>query len=554
MALHSRRASGGLVFLQSTGDAGAANATEHALYLTCSAGSCTLRELLGWGLQRLALLQELSDSELEPAEAEAQIERMLRSPAYRFLQEYPGKADAWSHFILRLALGSFEFARDWWIQAERQLLRFRLRRRALSLRSIDSLVALAEQVAPPELRAAPRPLLEAVPGEKTPKEVYDTLRGDGYPLIHEQLKNLGHTGTGNLENMGLPMFRVPFELVLQWVRHRQLWLQAGYAWVPALAVNELVLGWYEIFLRRGTATAEQHFAVAPKATRLRERLTPILLYLREQHSAWKRTRIRGTGRLQGIDRPLGTELHLTELDTAIPDMPLCMRLLLERLRQCGHLRHGGRLQLGLFLKEAGFTLSDSLQFWRDALRVNSNGRPIANHEFEREYAYGIRYNYGLEGKRKNCPAFSCARILDMRPGAGEHHGCPFQELAQAALEQAVRTHLRITDPMDIEEITRYAAAGQPQRACAGCLRSGLQHRGNRFEEEQQQQQQQQQQHEAGTAAPSETLTRVYGDSQRLSIASLRLVEHPNEYFAQMRLARHMEPGTPQSTALDGVAH
>lgn len=44
--------------------------------------------------------------------------------------------------------------------------------------------------------------------------------------------------------------------------------------------------------------------------------------------------------------------------------PLCMRHLHKALRENHHLRHGGRMQYGLFLKGIGLTLEQALQFWR----------------------------------------------------------------------------------------------------------------------------------------------------------------------------------------------
>lgn len=44
--------------------------------------------------------------------------------------------------------------------------------------------------------------------------------------------------------------------------------------------------------------------------------------------------------------------------------PLCMRQLHQSLREHHHLRHGGRMQYGLFLKGIGLSLEQALQFWR----------------------------------------------------------------------------------------------------------------------------------------------------------------------------------------------
>lgn len=59
--------------------------------------------------------------------------------------------------------------------------------------------------------------------------------------------------------------------------------------------------------------------------------------------------------------------------------PLCMRQLHQSLRENHHLRHGGRMQYGLFLKGIGLSLEQALQFWRsefirgkvDADKVNA---------------------------------------------------------------------------------------------------------------------------------------------------------------------------------------
>ena len=44
--------------------------------------------------------------------------------------------------------------------------------------------------------------------------------------------------------------------------------------------------------------------------------------------------------------------------------PLCMRHLHEKLVENHHLRHGGRMQYGLFLKGVGLSLEDALRFWQ----------------------------------------------------------------------------------------------------------------------------------------------------------------------------------------------
>jgi DNA primase large subunit len=72
-----------------------------------------------------------------------------------------------------------------------------------------------------------------------------------------------------------------------------------------------------------------------------------------------------------------------------------MRNLNDSLKHDKHLKHDGRLQYGLFLKGIGLSVQEALVFWRTSF---SN---ITDDKFNKEYAYNVRYNYGLEGNRKN---------------------------------------------------------------------------------------------------------------------------------------------------------
>lgn len=69
----------------------------------------------------------------------------------------------------------------------------------------------------------------------------------------------------------------------------------------------------------------------------------------------------------------GDGLHITPADIdqlSVKSFPLCMRQLNDTLKGTHHLRHGGRLQYGLFLKAAGLSLEDALFFWRSHFTKN----------------------------------------------------------------------------------------------------------------------------------------------------------------------------------------
>lgn len=112
--------------------------------------------------------------------------------------------------------------------------------------------------------------------------------------------------------------------------------------------------------------------------------------------------------------------------------PLCMQHLYHTLQSERHLRHAGRMQLGLFLKTAGLSLEESMLFWKSAFAPRTTGE-----KFEKEYAYNVRHSYGREGRRKDYEAHACLKVISANPGVGEAHGCPFKTLQADALDAAM---------------------------------------------------------------------------------------------------------------------
>ena len=106
--------------------------------------------------------------------------------------------------------------------------------------------------------------------------------------------------------------------------------------------------------------------------------------------------------LQEVNAPKDSEkINLRDLDYhQRKSFPPCMKALYTALSNHGHLKHFGRLQLGLYLKGMGLTVEESLQFWRSKFKVDSD-------KFEKQYAYNIRHSYGQEGKRNDYKPWSC---------------------------------------------------------------------------------------------------------------------------------------------------
>lgn len=147
--------------------------------------------------------------------------------------------------------------------------------------------------------------------------------------------------------------------------------------------------------------------------------------------------------------------------------PPCMYNMFTKLQLRHKLFHTGRLQLGLFLKGIGLSLKDSLKLWRD--EFSKFGVPL--DQFERQYAYNIRYNYGKEGSCRNFSPYSCMGMIRMpAPAIGQTHGCPFIQMKKDECRDVLKDMFRDAKKNKgafAEKCEALAEKGQkhPQIAC-----------------------------------------------------------------------------------------
>jgi DNA primase large subunit len=154
----------------------------------------------------------------------------------------------------------------------------------------------------------------------------------------------------------------------------------------------------------------------------KDRLDPFLLSLSEQYM--------GRESYNGSVGDTGGGVLPAQVDGLVGrgSFPMCMRRLNMKLREQHHLRHGGRMQYGLFLKGAGMSMEHALEFWKTEF-AKSRGVD----KFEKSYAYNIRHNYGQEGKRTSYTPYSCRKIVSQSPASGDYHGCPFKVMKSSEL-------------------------------------------------------------------------------------------------------------------------
>jgi DNA primase large subunit len=169
-------------------------------------------------------------------------------------------------------------------------------------------------------------------------------------------------------------------MVPQLVGQRGVYIKKGKAYVPMLDQINIVMLEYK---RRLETSLENISKLLPRLEE-DERIKPILLNVEKQY----------LGRTYNETSHTSGTIEAQDVDSYVQrHAPLCMKNLNDSLKHDKHLKHFGRLQYGLFLKGIGLSVEQALVFWRTAF---SN---ITDDKFQKEYAYNVRYNYGLEGRR-----------------------------------------------------------------------------------------------------------------------------------------------------------
>eukprot|EP00967_Tisochrysis_lutea_P124593 scaffold208473_cov30-Tisochrysis_lutea.AAC.2 len=308
--------------------------------------------------------------------------------------------DFFSHFILRLAYCRSEDLRRWFLTNELELFKWRF---------VNN---------PPDDR-----------GEwlRSHGLKYEAISRDEYDEIKEHLyQNLTSRrdlDAGQIDNP--EHYKVPFEEVIDLVRQRKVFLRGGFAYVPESDLVSIVATAVRAKWSRELATTSRSWPA-----------------LREEEAA------RLFGFLEGLStqyvgedfsRPKngGAKITLADLPAAARrSFPLCMHNMYSKLLETHHLKHTARQQFGLFLKTIGLTVDESMAFFKSEF-----GKKMPGDKFMKDYAYGIRYNYGLEGKRQDWSSFSCNKIISA-PGAnaaaGEHHGCPFRNYDEGQMRATLQ--------------------------------------------------------------------------------------------------------------------
>ncbi|KAJ2782559.1 DNA primase subunit pri2 [Coemansia javaensis] len=403
-----------------------------SVYAEPPALEVSVEEFETFALDRLQVLRAIEDAQLRAKgddDARRRVAEALdrhlplhtnrsRLPARQLMAER--RKDHVSHFILRLAFSRTEELRAWFLRYECALLRHRFRE--------------ADAAERQELLAAARlQLTQIPPGARA------AVLGEAADRFYAP---------------GDQLFEVGFERVLDLVARSQVVLRAGRAYVPQSEVATLLAHEFRQRLARALAVCAKALPQMGED----ERLVPVLHSLSNQ-----------TARREYRSAAAAGAVSADSVDALAPAFPLCMQHLHAQLAADRHLRHGGRMQLGLFLKGLGLDLQEALVYWRRAFAA------MTDDQFAKGYAYNIRHNYGMEGRRADYAPYSCHRIITTNPpGPGDHHGCPFRHFAPERLRAAL--HRDGLGDADAADVAALAAAGHCQVACTRHLEARLQRR------------------------------------------------------------------------------
>ncbi|KAJ3016303.1 hypothetical protein HKX48_004117 [Thoreauomyces humboldtii] len=376
-------------------------------YLTPPPYELTLIEFETFALDRLQVLKSVETAFLRAKNVDA-VDKFILASQEKHLQLSRNirlnglgperlyserRKDHISHFILRLAYCRTPDLRKWLAKQETALFMFRFRQ---------------EEQAERQRFVASLRLDMPLVTEKERAQLATQLRYT-HGFSQDQLN-------------ATSFYRVPFESVLRLVARQKVFVKDGWAYVPEKDQPVLIANAFRSHL---LAALEATAKAVPRMDE-DDRLVPVLTSISKQY-------------LSAAYAPSGQgqkdKVRHDDVDGLASLFPPCMQNLHAVLKRDGHLKHVARLQLGLFLKGIGMPVDEALMFWRNAFKK------MTDDQFQKGYAYNVKYNYGLEGKRTNYTPYSCIKIITAnQPGPTDSHGCPFKEFSKNDLKLMMRRY------------------------------------------------------------------------------------------------------------------
>ncbi|XP_067625571.1 DNA primase large subunit [Eurosta solidaginis] len=325
------------------------------------------------------------------------------------------RRDYISHFILRLAYCRTEELRRWFLTREMELFRYKFS----SMSSTDIKHFL-------ELNKLDYTPLNDADKDAVKDGLYESTVGQSVSKIEL-----------------IDFYKVPFTQVLDLVRSRRCYLKNSFAYVNTHDFVSIIAVIQSNEIEHGLQSAQKFI----REVETDERIFHLLKALHTSYT--------------GKDYTLNKEANVPpeSLDQlSKKSFPICMRACHEHLRTNHHLKHGGRMQYGLFLKGIGVTLEDCLRFFREEFT-----KKIDAEQFAKRYEYNIYHNYGKKGSMISYSPYSCLKIIQLNSVQGDCNGCPYKTTDPGLLKVKLASYGLAS--AHVQEIMNYAAKGHYQLAC-----------------------------------------------------------------------------------------
>lgn len=311
------------------------------------------------------------------------------------------RRDVTSHYALRMAFCKTRDSREWFIKQEQRL--FMMRFETLTPEAKHAFFLSSIGVKCRKYEASQ---------DELQKLAKSTAGGKIFPA----------SGNPYLETnfYEMPFFEVHPSLLST----RKVVVKGGMAYVPSSALQLILVGKFKECMNLALDAAFQGLQQVLADPRVGQFLRTVQDYGMQLGVAPKSKTTDG-----------GEKLSLENFDELlVSSFPPCMRMMVDFQREKKkHLKHSGRLQLRPFLKDVGFTMEESMRWWREELCKDPE---ITQTVFDKNYTYDVEHTYGKKGNFQGQNAFGCAKIIGF-PGAvgAQVHGCPFKQLDVPQLRQ-----------------------------------------------------------------------------------------------------------------------
>ena len=415
--------------------AGDANWRFVNLYTAKPAGEITLQQFEQYAASRKRVLQGIEDAQakgVKQKDMHELVQKLLRQhmPEPRSAAEVDEARfiDNTSHFILRMAYSRTAELRKWFVRQEEALFRYRF----------QSADAAARLHCMDGVRPIQQDEFQRLEAELQAVFCWRDVGPEAHLPDKDKEKALHFK---DAKEQWTHVFKVPFEQVADLVRYRRVFLQAGWAYVLSSDAASVAATSFRQRLTRGLLVFSEHYH-ENIGNEEDERLAPLVHSLPQ----------RAVGLVYGS--AAGDKLALAELPAAMQaSAPPCMRRSYAVLSTKHHLKHGGRMQLGLFFKGIGLSMPDALALWQAEFRQ----RGTTAEEFEKQYSYNFRHQYGQEGSRKDYQPYACGQIIGASLDTSGATGCPFKNCPAQDLASMLRG-------MKVADATATAAVGLAQQS------------------------------------------------------------------------------------------